>query len=152
MGISNQGDNVPKLERKIEIDSTPEKIFKIITDGFNTPKWNPAVDSVIEVGENKFQLDTDIGGITIIKTETEENKHVTWYTENSQINIIGYTLTPKKKSTKVNIWSEYDDKDQSKLFKETADNILLGLKNYAEFIEEGGNPDEYKKWEVLTTP
>jgi hypothetical protein len=141
-----------KLERKIEIESTPEKIFKIMTDGINTPKWNPAVDSIIELGETKFQLDTDLGGITIIKTEAEKNKNVTWFTENSQMNSIGYIITPKKKSTKVSIWTEYDDKDQTKLFKETADNILLGLKNYAEYIEEGGDPDQYKKWEVLTTP
>ncbi len=144
---------MPKLERKIEIESTPDKIFKIMTDGFNTPKWNPAVDSVIELGDDKFQLDTDLGGITIIKSELEENKNITWYTENSPMNIIGYLVTPKKEnSTKVSIWTEFDDKKQTKLFKETADNILSGLKNYAEFLEEGGDPEEYKKWEVLTTP
>ena len=144
---------MPRLERKIEIGSTPEKIFKIITDGFNTPKWNPAVDSVIEIEGNKFQLDTDIGGIIINKTETEENKNVTWYTENSEMNLIGYIMTPKKEHiTRVSIWTEFEDKKQSKLFKELADNILFGLKNYAEYLEDGGDPELYKKWEVLTTP
>lgn len=144
---------MPRIERKIEIGSTPEKIFKIITDGFNTPKWNPAVDSVIEIEGNKFQLDTDIGGIIINKTETEENKNVTWYTENSEMNLIGYIMTPKKEhTTKVSIWTEFEEKKQSKLYKETADNILFGLKNYVEYLEDGGDPELYKKWEVLTTP
>ncbi|MFX1567211.1 MAG: hypothetical protein ACFFCV_02455 [Promethearchaeota archaeon] len=40
---------MPKLERKIKVDSIPQNIFKIVTDGINTPKWNPAVESVIEI-------------------------------------------------------------------------------------------------------
>ncbi|MFX0040981.1 MAG: SRPBCC family protein [Promethearchaeota archaeon] len=144
---------MPRLERKIEIESTPEKIFKIMMDGFNTPKWNPAVDSVIELEGDKFQLDTDIGGITINKTETEENKNVTWFMENSEMNLIGYIITPKKENiAKVSLWTEFNDKKQTKLFKETADNVLLGLKNYAEYLEDGGDPELYKKWEILTTP
>ena len=108
---------------------------------------------MIEIENNKFKLETDLGPITINKTETDENKRATWYTENSNMNIIGYNLIPKKeKETEVAIWTEYDDKSQSKLFKQTADSILEGLKNYAEYIETGGDPDEYKKWEVITTP
>ncbi|MFX1378819.1 MAG: hypothetical protein ACFFA4_06960 [Promethearchaeota archaeon] len=144
---------MPKIERKINIESTPDKIFKIISDGFNTPKWNPAVESVLEIEDNKIQLDTDIGGIIVIRTEKEEDKNITWYTENSEMNSIGYNIIPKsEKTSKVNIWTEFDDKKQSKLFKETADNILLGLKNYVEYIENGGDPDIYKKWEALISP
>ncbi len=144
---------MPRLERKIDIDSTPEKIFKIIIDSFNTPKWNPAVESVIEIEGNKYQVDTDIGGIIINKIEIEENKNVTWYTENSEMNLICYIMTPKKEhTTKVSILTEFEDKKRSKLFKETVGNILFGLKNYAEYLEHGGDPELYKKWEILITP
>lgn len=144
---------MPKIEKKIDIESTPEKIFKIITDRIITAKWNPAVESVIEIKDNKLQLDTDIGGITVIKSETEKNKNVTWYTENSEMSSIGYTITPKKENVaKVSFWTEFVDKKQSKLFKETIDKVLVGLKNYAEYLEDGGDPDLYKKWEVLITP
>ncbi|MFW9971651.1 MAG: SRPBCC family protein [Candidatus Odinarchaeota archaeon] len=144
---------MPRIERKIDIETTPEKIYKIVTDGFNTPKWNLVVESVVEINGNKIQLDTDIGGVTINKTETEENKNVTWFTENSELNSIGYIMTPKKeKTTRVSIWTEFNDKKRSKLFKETADNVLLGLKSYAEYLEDGGDPELYKKWEVITTP
>ena len=37
------------IERKIGIESTPEKIYKIVTDGVNTPKWNPVVNDVINI-------------------------------------------------------------------------------------------------------
>jgi hypothetical protein len=144
---------LPKIEKKIDIESTPEKIFNIITNRFITAKWNPAVESVLEMEDNKLQLDTDIGGIIVIKSESEKNKNVTWYTENSELNSIGYVITPKKDDeTKVSIWTEFDNKKQSKLFKETIDKVLIGLKNYAEYLEDGGDPDFYRKWEVLTTP
>ncbi|MFX0006436.1 MAG: hypothetical protein ACFFA7_13885 [Promethearchaeota archaeon] len=144
---------MPKIEKKIDIESTPDRIFKIITNRFMTAKWNPAVESVLELEDNKLQLDTDIGGITVIKSEADKNQYVTWYTENSDMSSIGYTITPKKEYVaKVSIWAEFDDKKQSKLFKETIDKVLIGLKKYAEYLEEGGDPDLYRKWEVLTTP
>ncbi|MFX1417331.1 MAG: SRPBCC family protein [Promethearchaeota archaeon] len=141
---------MPRLDRKIEIDSAPEIIFNIVTDGVNTPKWNPTVSAVTPIEDDKIQLETDIGGITIINTETEENKSTTWYTEKSDMNSIGYILNPKKPTTtQVIIWTDYDDKKQSKLFKKTADRILEGLKFYAEFLQKGGDPSTYNKWELL---
>ncbi|MDX1797325.1 MAG: hypothetical protein R3255_01635 [Candidatus Lokiarchaeia archaeon] len=143
---------MPKVEKKICIESTPEKIFKIITNRFITPKWNPAVESVFEIDGNKLQLDTDIGGIVVIKSEAVENQHVTWYTENSEMSSIGYTITPKKEDvTKVTFWAEFDNKKQLKLFKEIIDKVLIGLKSYVEYLEEGGDTDLYRKWEVFST-
>lgn len=144
---------MPSLERKIKIESSPDKIYKIVTDGINTPKWNPSVNAVIEKEDKKIQLETNIGGITIIDTKNEENKSTTWYMESSDMNSIGYILNPKKTDyTEVTMWTEFDNKKQLKLFKKTADRVLEGLKTYAEYIEGGGDPDQYKKWEYLTTP
>jgi len=142
---------LPKLERKIKIESTPENIYKILIDGLNTPKWNPSVTAVTPLDDDKIQLETDVGGITIIKTETDENKSATWYTEKSDMNSIGYILTPRANKTEVEIRTEFDDKKLSKLYKNTADTILTGLKKYVDYIEDGGDPALYKKWEVLTT-
>jgi len=143
---------MPKLERKIKIESTPEHIFKIVSDGLNTPKWNPSVTAVLPIEDEKFQLDTDLGGIIINKTQNDENKSTIWYIEKSDMNSIGYILSPKAHETEVTIWTEFDDKKQSKLYKKTADTILDGLKKYVDYIEKGGEPSLYKKWEVLTTP
>ena len=142
---------MPKLERKIKIESTPENIYKILIDGLNTPKWNPSVTAVTPLDDDKIQLETDVGGITIIKTETDENKSATWYTEKSDMNSIGYILTPRANKTEVEIRTEFDDKKLLKLYKKTADTILTGLKKYVDYIEDGGDPALYKKWEVLTT-
>ncbi len=152
MNFQNKVNFLPKLERKIKIESTPENIYKVVSDGLNTPKWNPSVTAVIPIEEGKFQLDTDLGGIIINKTQNDENKSTIWYTEKSDMNSIGYILSPKADQTEVTIWTEFEDKKLSKLYKKTADTILDGLKKYVDYIEKGGDPSIYKKWEVLTTP
>ncbi|MFX0142313.1 MAG: SRPBCC family protein [Candidatus Hodarchaeota archaeon] len=142
---------MPRLSRKVEIKSTPQKIYKIVTDGFNTPKWNPTVSSVVEIENKKIYLDTDLGGFTIIDTEVEQDISATWHMKSNDISSIGYILTPKKgKTTVVDIWTEFEDKKQSKIFKQMADQILVGLKNYIEFLEKGGDPKFFNKWEFLT--
>jgi len=141
---------LPRIERKIGIESTPDKIFKIVTDGFNTPKWNPVVSDVIEIEDKKIKLDTDLGSFTIINIETEENKIATWKMEKSDVHSIGYILDPKTKGTDVKIWTEFEDKKLTKSYKKTADLMLQGLKNYVSFIENGGDPARFNKWNLIT--
>ncbi|MFX1573205.1 MAG: hypothetical protein ACFFB0_10685 [Promethearchaeota archaeon] len=139
-----------RIERKIGIVSSPEKIYKIVTDGVNTPKWNPVVNSVIEIEDAKIKLDTDLGGFTITDIETEENKIATWHMQKSDVHSIGYILDPKTNGTDVKIWAEFEDKKQTKSYKKTADLMLEGLKNFVSFIEKGGDPAHFNKWDLIT--
>ena len=139
---------MPKLERKIKIESSPEKIYNIIKDGVNTPIWNPTVNA-ISFEDQITQLETDFGGLKIVNAEYDKNKSTTWFMEKSNMNSIGYILTPKKEATEVTLWTEFDDKKRSKLFKKNSDLVLRGLKKYANFLKNGGNSDQYNKWELM---
>lgn len=139
---------MPKLEKKIEIEASPEKIYNIIKDGVITPRWNPTV-SAISFEDKKTQLETDFGAMKIVNAEYDKNKSTTWFMEKSDMNSIGYILTPKKEATEVTIWTEFDDKKRSKLFKKSSALVLTGLKKYVNFLEKGGNSDQYNKWEPL---
>ena len=139
---------MPKFERKIKIESSPEKIYNIVKDGVNTPRWNPTV-SAISFEDKITKLETDFGAMKIVNTEYDKNKRITWFMEKSNMNSIGYILTPKKEATEVTLWTEFDDKKLSKLFKKNSDLVLTGLEKYANFLETGGNSDRYDKWELL---
>ena len=139
---------LPKFERKIIIESSPEKIYNIVKDGVITPRWNPTV-SAISFEDKKTQLETDFGAMKIVNAEYDKNKSTTWFMEKSDMNSIGYIIMPKKDATEVTIWTEYADKKLSKLFKKSSDLVLTGLKKYTEFLEKGGNSNLYNKWEVL---
>ena len=139
---------MPKLEKKIEIESSPEMIYNIIKDGVITPRWNPTVNA-ISIEDKVTQLETDFGGMKIVNTEYDKNKSTTWFMEKSNMNSIGYILTPKKEATEVTLWTEFDDKKLLKLFKKNSDLVLTGLEKYANFLENGGNSDQYNKWELM---
>ena len=149
--IQNKVVLLPRIERKIGIKTTPDKIFNIVTDRLNTPKWNLTVSAISSITDEKTQLETDVGAVTIVNVETEKNKSAVYHMEKSDMSSIGYIITAKTDNTEVKIWTEFENKKLLKLYKKTADRVLVGLKKYAEFIEEGGNPNLYEKSEILAS-
>lgn len=58
---------------------------------------------------------------------------------------IGYILKPKGDIIEAIIWSEFDDPNQEPILGIAAEMLLKSLKKYAEFLESGGNPEEFSK-------
>lgn len=142
-----------RVYKKIEINSTPKKLYDIVMDGQNAPRWNLVLTNVIEKEEGqKFLLKSDVGDILIVDTESVENEHVTWRMENSDMNSIGYILEPKGDLTEVTIWTEFENKKLRKGYEKVADLVLKGLKNYVDFLEEGGDPEDFDKKQLMVSP
>ncbi len=142
-----------RIEKKIEINSTPKNLYDIVIDGQIGPKWNPVLDEVIEKEEGKkFLLKSDVGDILIVDMESVENEHVTWHMENSDVNSIGYIVEPKGDNTEVTIWTEFENKKLTKSYEKVADLVLKGLKNYVDFLEEGGDPEDFDKKQLMVSP
>jgi len=58
---------------------------------------------------------------------------------------IGYVLSPKGDSVEVMIWGEFDNEKMEKAMGKAGEIFIESLKKFAEFLEEGGNPDDYDK-------
>ena len=142
---------MPRIERKIEVESSPESIFNIVMDTDIISRWNPAVDDA-EVSTDNILLKTNLGSLNVINTESIENESLVIQIEGGNINSIGYSLTPKKDKTEVRLWSEFNDKKYTKTYKNVGDLVLRGLKRYSEFIEEGGNPEDFDKKQLVVAP
>ena len=134
-----------KISRDIEINTNLDKIYKILTDGKQTVKWNPIVNEITLLEENKYLLKSTIGDIIINKIEKVKDIYIKWIMEQSDLHSMGYLLSEKIPIAKVELWVEYENKTFKKKFKETANLTLEGLKKYIEFIEAGGNITEYDK-------
>ncbi len=142
-----------RLEKKIEINQTPENLYKIVADGQIATRWNPTLNEVVEKEEGqKFLLKSSVGDILIVDTESVENEHITWHMENSDVDSIGYIVEPKGDMTKVTIWTEFENKKLRKGYEKVADLVLKGLKNYVDFIEEGGDPEDFDKKQLMVSP
>ena len=136
---------MPKIARDIEIKTNAAKIYKILTDGEQTVKWNPIVNEVTLLEEKKYLLKSTIGDIIVNKIEKVKDIFIKWGMEQSDLLSMGYILKQKMPLTEVELWVEYENKTFKKKFKETADLTLVGLKKYIEFIEAGGNIEDYDK-------
>ncbi|MBY9014338.1 MAG: hypothetical protein KGD68_01470 [Candidatus Lokiarchaeota archaeon] len=136
---------MPKIAENIEIKTNNEKIYNILTDGKQTVEWNPIVNDITPLEENKYLLKSTIGDMTVNKIEKVKDIYVKWRMEQSDLHSMGYILEEKLPISKVELWIEFEDKKFKKKYKEAADLTLKGLKKYIEFIEAGGNIQEYDK-------
>ncbi|HUW89108.1 MAG TPA: hypothetical protein VMV43_01165 [Candidatus Nanopelagicaceae bacterium] len=136
---------MPKISQNIEINTNLEKVYKILTDGEQTVKWNPIVNDITTLEENKYILKSTIGDLIINKIEKVKDVYVKWRMEQSDLHSMGYILEEKLPISKVALWVEFENKKFKKQFKEAANLTLEGLKKYIDYIEAGGNILEYKK-------
>lgn len=61
---------------------------------------------------------------------------------------------PKEKGdmTELSYWVDYKIVEHEKILKRTHKIILNGLKNFVEYLEDGGDPDEYDAKQILVKP
>lgn len=142
-----------RMEKKIEIKSNPKRIYDILIDGEIITKWNVGVNEIIEKEEGKeYLLKTDVGDILIVDTESVENEHATWHMKNSDMNSIGYILEPKGDIVETTLWVDFDNKKLSKSYEKVGDLTLKSLKNFIDFIEDGGDPEDFDKKQLMVSP
>jgi len=99
---------------------------------------------VIEPKKKGF-VKTTVGDFTSIRTETVENEKISLDIEGGVFDKMGYIIAPKGDGTEATIWAEFEDASKEKILLKAGEILLGCLKKYAEYIEGGGNPDEYKK-------
>lgn len=143
---------LPRVERKIEINASQKKIFDILDDNNLGPKWNLAVNEVTEISEGKFTVKSTIGDFTSTRIETIANEKLTLKIEGGIFNTIVYILAPKGDMVEVIIWGEFNNEKNEKILMKAGEIVLEGLKRFAEFLEEGGNPDDFDKKQITVTP
>ncbi len=136
---------MPKIERKIEIKAPAKRIYDILNDDALETVWNITVNESTEIGTDKYSLKTTVGDMTSTIIERVENKKISYEFEGSPMTKMGYILTPKGDVTEVAGWAEFESEAFGKVLETAADMLLNSLKKFAEYVESGGNPDEYDK-------
>ena len=97
-------------------------------------------------------MKSSIGDILIVDWEQVENEHVTWHMKDSTMNSIGYILEPKGDIVETTLWVDMDNKKLLKGYEKVGELTLKGLKNYIEFLEEGGDPEVFDKKQLKVSP
>lgn len=141
-----------RIERNIEINTSQKRVFDILDDAMLGPKWNLAINELTKISENTYAAKSTVGDFTSIRTETVEPDKISMRIEGGVFNSMGYILNPKGDMVNATIWGEFDDEKNEKMLVKAAEILLKGLKNFAEFLEDGGNPDDFDKKQITVTP
>ena len=143
---------MPRAERNTDINAPVSKVFDILNDTTLHIKWNLAVNEVTEIEPNRFSIKSNVGDFISTRTETLENKKISLKIEEGIFHSMGYILTPKDDITNVICCGEFVDKKKEKILIKAAEVLLKSLKNYVEYIEEGGDPDSFDKKQIMVSP
>jgi len=138
---------LPKIEREIEINAPIKRVYEIINDFPNMPKWNVNANEVIIIEPRKKGIiKAKFGEMTGTVIENIENEKLSLAFEGIPLfNSLGYIFIPKGDITIVKAWVEFEKAEQKQIVSMAGERNLNSLKKYAEYLEAGGNPDEYKK-------
>jgi len=141
-----------RVEREIEIGASQKRIFDILDDTKLAPKWNLPVNEISEISEGKWTVKSTVGDFTSIRTETVDPNKLSMRIEGGIFNSMGYFLSPKGDKVEVKLWGEFDNEKNEKILVKTGELLLQSLKNFSEFIEDGGNPDDFDKKQITVAP
>ena len=145
-------EKLPRVERNIEINAPQKDIFNILNNTMIGPKWNLAVNEVTKITETEFAVKSTVGDFTTIRTETVDPERLSMNIDGGIFNSMGYILNPKGDIVEATIWGEFDDEKSEKILVKAGELLLKCLKNYAEFLEEGGNPENFDKKQITVAP
>jgi len=141
-----------RIEREIEINAPQKSIFDILDDAMLGPKWNLSANEITEISEGKYAVKSTVGDFTSIRTETVEPERLSLRIEGGIFKSMGYILSPKGDMVEVKLWGEFDDEKNEKILLRAGEILLKCLKNFAEYLEEGGNPEDFDKKQITVTP
>ena len=136
---------MPITEQKKEIPSPVEKVYEILNNYLDLPRWNIVVTECTQLESKKYFLKTNVGDITNIEVENIPLEKMTSIQEGSPMQKIGYVFEPKGDTTVVTMWAEFELEDQREVMEMAADLFLKSLKVYVDYLNAGGNPEDYKK-------
>jgi len=136
---------MPEIELKVEMDSPVEKIYEILNDYLNLPRWNIVVTECTQLEPKKYFLKTNVGDVTNTEIENIPREKMTSLQEGSPMQKMGYIFEDKGNSTIVTLWAEFELEDQRSIMEMAGDLFLKSLKVYVNYLNDGGNPEEYKK-------
>ncbi|UCD02535.1 MAG: SRPBCC family protein [Promethearchaeota archaeon] len=136
----------------MEINAPPKKVWEAIEDPAHISRWNMTVKEITRLEPDKGSVKSTTGDFTYAITEQIKNKMISVKTEHPDIKGYGFILKEKGDMTDLSYWVDYKIVEHEKILERSNMVILNGLKNFVEFLEDGGDPDEYDPKQILEKP
>ena len=143
---------MPRVELEDDMKASAKTIYDILVNDEFEAKWNLTVDKLNSIGPNKWEVKSTIGDLISTRVEEVENEKVSFDIEKSIFSKMGYILKQKGNLCHVDLWGEHEDEKNNKILTSAGGMLLDSLKRFAEFMEEGGDPENFDKKALTVTP
>jgi len=143
---------MPKIERKIEINASSKKVWEATSDIENIPKWNISIKEIKELEPDKYSVKSTMGDYTSTNTERIENKKTTSKVDHPEFTGYGFILNEKDDITELSYWVDVPMITREKIQARSLEITLKNIKHFVEYLEDGGDPDEYDRRQILVKP
>lgn len=136
---------MPRVEIEDDMKATAKTIYDILINDELESKWNLTVNELKSIGPKKWEVKSTIGDLISTRIEEIENEKISFDIEKSIFSKMGYLLKPKGDLCHVLLWGEHEDEKNTKILTSAGGMLLDSLKRFAEFLEEGGEPEDFDK-------
>jgi hypothetical protein len=137
---------MPRIDKKVLLNMSVNKVYDILNDFLSLPVWNIVVTEASEIEKDVYFFKTNVGEVTNYVIENIPMERMTSRQEgDSPMQKIGYIFNPKGDKVEVTMWAEFELEDQISVLEIAADMFLKSLKVYTEHILSGGDPKVYRK-------
>jgi hypothetical protein len=136
---------MPRVEIKSEINAPANKIYDILMNDKLESTWNLTVNENKSIGSDKWEVKSTIGDLISTRVEAKENERISLDIEGSIFTKMGYILKSKGDTTKIIGWGDFEDEKNRKILESAGGLLLDSLKRFTEYVEEGGDPDNFDK-------
>ncbi len=144
---------MPRVEIEDDLKASAKTIYDILIDGDTYEvKWNLTVNELKSIGPKKWAVKSTIGDLTSTRVEEVENEKISLDIEGSIFTKMGYILKPKGDFCHALLWGEHEDEKNTKILTSAGSMLLDSLKRFAEFMEEGGDPEDFDKKVLTVSP
>ena len=143
---------MPKIERKIEINAPSKNVWESLHNMELFPKWNISIKEITELEPDKYSVKSTFGDYTSTIIERIENKKIVSKIEHPEFTGYGFFLNEKENITELSYWVDYPQITREKIQARSIEILLKDLKNFVEFLEDGGDPDEFDRNQILVKP
>ena len=143
---------MPRVVIEDDLNAKAKTIYDILINDELEAKWNLTVNENKSIGPNKWEVKTTIGDLISTRVEEVENEKVSFDIEKSIFTKMGYILKQKGNICHVDLWGQFEDEKNSKILTSAGGMLLDSLKRFAEFMEDGGDPENFDKKALTVTP
>ena len=141
-----------RIERKIEINAPAKRIWEVISDTEHIRKWSVSIKEIKELEPNKYSIKSTMGDYTSSTIEQIENKQITSKVDHPEFTGYGYILNEKDDITELTYWVDVPMITREKIQARSLELTLKDIKKFVEYLEDGGDPDDYDRKQILVKP